>query len=56
MQSCWTVLWAAYVGAVVIRRVQDLEILGSKEIANFAHLFLSFFFFLEIMSFQRRFL
>lgn len=52
MQSCWTVLWAAYVGAVVIRRAWDLEILGSKEIADFAHL--SLFLFLRNNEFPKK--
>lgn len=34
MQSCWTVLWTAYVAAVVTRRGSDREILGCKEIAT----------------------
>lgn len=34
MQSCWTVLWAAYVATAVTERGRDGEILGCKEIAT----------------------
>lgn len=34
MQSCWIVLWTAYVATVVTQRGRNGEILGHKEIGT----------------------